>query len=466
MIILKLPQLFFLRANTFYITTFLHFKLFKMKAILLRKHPFKNEFKKLSLVAIIFLCSAFSLQVSNAQTGEALNFDGVNDYVDLPFVVQNSYTKEAWINLSVVANDGIFHNITSGSQTALYVLNGRLTAGHNPTYNTVQSGVPLVANTWYHVAVTYDKLTGTMILYKNGAMVQSGTAPAYTETEGFIGALYTGSASNFFAGNIDEVRFWSVVRTPVQIAADANCSLIGNEPNLMAYYNLNQGIAGGSNPGVTTATDNSGNSLNGVLFNFALTGAGSNWVAPGAPLTGPCAALPIELNNFSVEKSGNKVRLIWKTASEHNNAGFEIERSVNGTTDWLKIASVKGAGNSSKEITYSYNDLSPVKGSNFYRLKQTDFDGSMKYSYIRSVKFDGNIKPIIIYPTVTRSKITVSLSDVSLLNTHIFIVNNQGKIIRKEILVQLKQDIDVNSLQKGMYFLKAENGDVNKFIKQ
>ncbi len=431
-----------------------------MKAILLR------ELKKLHFAAIVFLCSAFSLQVSSAQTGEALNFDGADDYIDLPFIVQNSYTKEAWVNIPVVATDGIYHNILSGSQTALYVLNGQLTAGHNPSYNNVQDPTPLVANTWYHIAVTYDDATGAMVLYKNGAMVASGTAPAYAETEGYIGALYNGTASNFFQGDIDEVRFWSVVHTPGQVAADANCSLIGNEPNLIAYYNLDQGTAGGSNPGETSATDNSGNSLDGVLFNFALTGSGSNWIAPGAPLTGPCATLPVELSYFSVEKSGSKVGLVWKTASEHNNAGFEIERSVNGNTSWQKIASLKGAGNSSKEVTYSYSDLSPIRGNNFYRIKQTDFDGTVKYSYIRSVKFDGNLKPIVIYPTVTANTITVSLSDNSLLNTHIFIIDNQGRTVKKEILNQLKQDVDVNSLQNGMYFIKTKNGDVEKFIKQ
>ena len=103
---------------------------------------------------------------------------------------------------------------------------------------------------------------------------------------------------------------------------------------------------------LTAATDNSGKNLNGVLFNFALTGAGSNCLAPGGPLTGPCSALPIELESFSVEKSGNKVKLVWKTTSEYNNAGFEIERSVNGNTGWQKIASLKGVGNSLKEITY------------------------------------------------------------------------------------------------------------------
>lgn len=437
-----------------------------MKSILLRKRPFKSSIKKVSVATLIFFSSVFCFQHSNAQTGEALNFDGTNDYIDLPFIVQNSYTKEAWINLPVVSNDGIFHNITSGSQTALYVLNGHLTAGHNPTYNTVQDGAVLLANTWYHVAVTFDNSTGTMVLYKNGVVVQSGIAPGYTETEGFIGALYTGSASNFFAGNMDEVRFWSVVRTPSQVSADANCSLVGNEPNLIAYYNLNQGTAGGSNPTETSAIDNSGNSLDGVLINFALTGATSNWVAPGATLTGSCAPLPIELSYFSAEKSGNKVSLVWKTVSEHNNAGFEIEHSLDGNTGWQKIASIKGAGNSSKEITYTYNDLSPVRGNNFYRLTQTDFDGTIKYSYIRSAKFDGSLKPITVYPTIARSKITVSLSDNSLLNTHIFIIDNQGRTVKKEILNQLRQDIDVSLLQNGMYFMKTEKGNVEKFIKE
>ena len=437
-----------------------------MKAILLKEHPLKIMLKQL-FIAIVFVCSAFSFHVSNAQAGEALNFDGVDDYVDLPFIVQNSYTKEAWINIpATTLADGIFHNILSGSQTALYVLNGQLTAGHNPTYNNVQDPAPLAANTWYHVAVTFDNTTGAITLYKNGAVVASGTAPVYSETEGFIGALYTGSASNFFQGSIDEVRFWSVVHTPGQIAADANCSLVGNEPNLIAYFNLNQGIAGGSNPTETAATDNSGNSLDGVLFNFALTGSTSNWIAPGAPLTGPCAPLPIELSYFAAEKSGNKVSLVWKTSSEHNNAGFEIERSVNGSTGWQKIASVKGAGNSSKEISYSYNDLSPVRGNNFYRLKQTDFDGSVKYSYVRNAKFDGNLKPFIIFPTVARNKIMVSLGDNSLLNTHIFVIDNQGRAVKKEILTQMQQDIDVSSLQKGMYFIKTEKGSVEKFIKQ
>ncbi len=85
----------------------------------LHKNLLKNRSLKLLVASIIFACSAFAFQSSQAQTGQALNFDGVNDYVDLSsFVVQNSYTKEAWINTSVI--DGNYRNILSGSQTFIY----------------------------------------------------------------------------------------------------------------------------------------------------------------------------------------------------------------------------------------------------------------------------------------------------------------------------------------------------------
>ncbi len=435
----------------------------KMKPILL-KNLLRRRLLKFLIASIIFVCSSFAFQPARAQTGEALNFDGVDDYVDIPFIVQNSYTKEAWINLSAV--DAGYHNIISGSQTYFYVVNGLLTAGQAGSFTDVQDPTPLVANTWYHVAVSYDNVSGAITLYKNGTAVAAGMAITYTETANYIGAIYTGTASAFFAGSIDEVRFWGIAQPAAFIAADANCSLVGTEPNLMAYYNFNQGIAGGANPTETALHDNSPNTQDGVLRNFALTGSTSNWIAPGAPLTGPCSALPIELSSFAAEKSGAKISLTWKTSSEHNNAGFSIERSTKGTTGWESIGFIKGAGNSAKEITYSYSDLTPAKGNNFYRLKQTDADGTPKYSYIRSVKFDGILKSLMIYPSITRNKITIELGDNQLLNTQMFVLDNQGRVVKKETITQMKQDIDVNSLQNGMYFIKTEKGDTEKFIKQ
>ncbi len=438
-----------------------------MKLILQKKFLTKRFFKLL-VASTIFVCSAFAFQSSQAQTGEALNFDGVDDYVDLSsFVIQNSYTKEAWINTSVI--DANFRNILSGSQTYFYLVNGQLTAGQGANFTVVQDATPLVAGTWYHVSVSYEATTGIMTLYKDAIVVATAAAPAYTETANYIGALYNGAPNFFFQGTIDEVRLWSIAQPAAYITSTLNCALNGTEPFLTAYYRFNEGVAGAVNTGVTTLIDNSDNvvPLNGTLMNFALIGATSNWVAPGAPLLlGICGLLPVELSYFAAEKSGSKVSLVWKTSSEHNNTGFNIERSDNETTGWQNIAFVKGAGNSSKEITYTYTDLTPSSGINFYRLKQTDADGTPKYSYIRSVKYDGKVRALLIYPSVTRNKITLELSDNSLLNTSILVLDNQGRVVKKEIVTQMKQDIYVNSLQNGMYFIKTQNGDTEKFIKQ
>ncbi len=82
------------------------------------------------------------------------------------------------------------------------------------------------------------------------------------------------------------------------------------------------------------------------------------------------------------------------------------------------------------------------------------------------MKYDGKLRALLIYPSVTRNKITLELGDNSLLNTQVFVLDNQGRVVKKETVTQMKQDINVNALQNGMYFIKTENGDTEKFIKQ
>lgn len=91
--------------------------------------------------------------------------------------------------------------------------------------------------------------------------------------------------------------------------------------------------------------------------------------------------LPVELTTFNAIGKKNSVELAWQTASETNNHGFEIERSVNGSA-WNKIAFVEGKGTSNTVNKYSYTDQSATIGKYAYRLKQIDRDGSFKYSNI------------------------------------------------------------------------------------
>lgn len=93
--------------------------------------------------------------------------------------------------------------------------------------------------------------------------------------------------------------------------------------------------------------------------------------------------VPVELTNFTVHSSKDKVTLNWTTATELNNAGCEIHRSI-GTDksaderNWETIGFVDGNGTSSKENVYKFIDENPVEGISYYRLKQIDFDGTFR----------------------------------------------------------------------------------------
>lgn len=414
-----------------------------------------------------FFLMVFSFSNANAQNSASLNFDGTNDNVILyPFLSTGaSYTKEAWIKIPVV--DPGTHNIISENNSALYIAsNGFLSAGHNPGYSQVQDPDPLTPNVWYHVAVTYDQATGIMTLYKNGVPVSTNTAPAFTSaSQTRLGSIYTGTDGYFFQGDMDEVRIWSVARSAAEIAADYRCEISSGTTGLLAYYNFEDGTPDGDNTSVTTLKDESGNNYDGTINNFAMTGTTSNFTSEFPVLTGPCSVLAVDMISFSARVNGTVVDLSWKTASEMNNAGFDVQRSATGNSDWTTIGFVKGNGTSGDVHEYTFQDMSPLGGKNFYRLNQKDLDGKSKISQVVGVVMNVSGR-VSIYPTVTRSLITLSLPDNSLLNTEYVIFGNQGKVIKKELISSTRQSIDVSNLQKGIYYLKVQNGSAMKFIKQ
>ena len=95
--------------------------------------------------------------------------------------------------------------------------------------------------------------------------------------------------------------------------------------------------------------------------------------------------LPVELSSFTANLSGSDVKLNWRTESEVQNYGFEIERKADNTKDsvWKKIGFIEGHGNSNTPNSYIYTDKDPSAGNKlFYRLKQIDTDGNFEYSQV------------------------------------------------------------------------------------
>lgn len=302
---------------------------------------FKLNFQK------IWFASFFMIfQFGFSQQGSALDFDGVNDYVNCGSILPTSYTKEAWIYVKSLSTQ---NNIISGGDSdglhAFWIPNnsGKLSAGHNGDWFAVEDSVPLSTNTWYHVAVTYDAATSIIKLYKNGALVDTNNEVDPVEGGTLVRLGAFNNAANSFTGTMDEVRIWNRALSSSEIASHMNCELSGPAIGLITYYKFNQGIANANNASVTTLQDSSGNNHNGTLNGFALNGTSSNWVGNSIIITGTTCAT---LNVSSVEKTkfklfpnptANKLFL----TSQQPILDVEVINSLGQTVIKQKISSVE-----------------------------------------------------------------------------------------------------------------------------
>lgn len=266
-----------------------------------------------------------SQMLTVTEINNALNFDGVNDFVNCGNILTASYTKEAWINPS--AATGYLNVISGTANHALWVVNGQLCAGHNGNWFYVVDAATIPANAWTHVALTYDAATSTMKLYKNGVLVIANNAvPAITTDNSLQIGAYNSNVA-LFNGSIDEVKIWNRALTDAEIAADKSVRLTGSESGLVAYYDFNSGTDAANNAGVTTLQDKSLNGNNGVLYNFALSGATSNWVKSSIVVLKNQAAPSVSVNdiNFLTESVGN--------------LATTMEFSIDGGTTWMNVPS-------------------------------------------------------------------------------------------------------------------------------
>jgi|GEM_PF-6555099 len=162
-------------------------------------------------------------------------------------------------------------------------------------------------------------------------------------------------------------------------------------------------------------------------------------------------ALPVTLVSFNAVKSGQSVRLSWTTASEQNNKGFGVERSSDGqhfeALDF--IASQAPSGTSGQSHTYTYTDVRPASGMNYYRLRQTGIDGQSRYSATVSVRFAGNAA-ISVYPNPASNTITLSGLQG---NEEIRLYSDAGRLVLRQKAASAVQEVDISNLSRGVYQL-------------
>ena len=175
-------------------------------------------------------------------------------------------------------------------------------------------------------------------------------------------------------------------------------------------------------------------------------------------------ATPVEFVSFNSTVSGNKVNLSWKTATEKNNAGFEIERNIDAAA-WTKIGFVKGQGSTTELTSYSFVDSPNKNGKISYRLKQVDFDGSCEYSNTIEVDLNMPVEFALAqnYPNPFNPVTTINYSLASKEKVDLKIYNILGKQVFS--LVNEMQDagnytvkFDASKLSSGVYFYELNAG--------
>lgn len=175
--------------------------------------------------------------------------------------------------------------------------------------------------------------------------------------------------------------------------------------------------------------------------------------------------LPIVLSKFDAYKNNENVNLEWTTSSEINNNYFTVEHSVDGV-NFNSIGRIKGAGNSNSRINYSFIDKNPITKINYYRLKQTDFDGEYSYSETKSINFNNNeINSFKVFPNPANSSLQIETVNN---NSNIKIIDISGRTIIDIHSQKSNNKINISELNKGIYFVKLttnNNTQIIKFIK-
>jgi hypothetical protein len=170
------------------------------------------------------------------------------------------------------------------------------------------------------------------------------------------------------------------------------------------------------------------------------------------------AMLPVELLHFSATPIGPDVLLQWATASELNNAGFQVERSSDGER-FEPIAEVEGMGTTQQLTSYEALDRSPLPGLSFYRLRQMDFDGTTTFSVVQLVEIYAD--SLVAYPNPTEDLLHVSGLEADAV---VEVIDPLGRVIHTERSHGRSVTIHAAQWPAGRYTARVVQGSRTRTI--
>jgi hypothetical protein len=353
---------------------------------------------------------------------------------------------------------------------------------YNPT------GSPVNLSTWsvqYASATGVFTYTGTSATPLTGSIAANGYYLIQEASGGAVGSALPGTPNTTGSINMSGTA-GKVVLVNDQIAitgkADVNVvDFVGFGGTANEY----EGIAPTSSPSNTTSIRRKSNLGTNVYGNGNGNGMDSDdnasdfYIETNLVTNAP---LPVELTSFTALANpkgagGHGVELAWKTATEVNNAGFEIEKAVvrnkQSAASWTKIGYVEGHGTTNAPQSYSYNDASAA-GTISYRLKQIDRDGKFEYSNTVEVKVGLTAEDFKLtqnYPNPFNPNTTITFAMKTAEQVNVTVYNALGQsvatifngIANPNELYSLK--FDGKNLSSGTYFYALRSASRNEVRK-
>jgi hypothetical protein len=338
--------------------------------------------KTINYYSLIILLS-FGIQL-NAQQNDALSFNGTADYVQVinanSLNIVNNLTAEAWVQLDKVSGVNIvFSKSWCGNSQSGYTLSiadGKLrwtwNADGNCNFSSYieSNNIVFEGGECHHLAVVHTSTN--VLLYVDGVSVpytimQGDYSNIMQSSEPLRIGIYRGLSGNFMFymdGKIDELKFWDAARTPQQISYSMNNALVGNESNLVAYYDFDN-LVSGSFITVPNKAIGTGSSLDAV----------SSSTSP--LIVSSCAQLSsVNIEENAILTGNNKVNVYPNPTS--SSLTIEFEKAV--VNEIIQIVDV--CGKKIKDINLSgiqkELDLSDLVKGIYYLKVGTSVSTSVK----------------------------------------------------------------------------------------
>ena len=193
----------------------------------------------------------------------------------------------------------------------------------------------------------------------------------------------------------------------------------------------------------------------------ASTHLGDGWIISVSERTSSAssaallAPLPVQLAEFTAQAApgGRNARLAWTTASEVNNAYFDVERSLDGVA-FTKLSRVAGQGTKTTVTTYSFVDQNGGAALTYYRLRQVDLDGAATYSPVRTVSLGGASAALqaSLYPNPAQASTTLDLSALPAAASYqVQVLDATGRQVQRlAVAGGQAQALDLNPLAPGL----------------